>query len=186
MIRTLLWVIAGLVLGGVIHIVVILTLPALSATSAWDRVAALDPSGAPAVLPAARPGEPNPLRLDPELTYAVCKVDLRLGPASVTGTLPRDFWSVTVYSRAGTVVYSTTNRDSVGTNLDLGIFNPAQTRLLAEQRLDIAEGLLIVEAREDDLLVVVRLAPPHPEMRARYEKALAGLKCSNIAADATS
>jgi uncharacterized membrane protein len=186
MIRWLLWVAGGLVLGGIIHIAVILALPALSATSAWDQVAALDTSRAPAILPVAAPGEANPLRLDPSLAYAVCKIDLRLGPASVTGTLPRDFWSVAVYTRSGTVVYSTTNRDSVGSNLDIGVFNPAQTRLLAEQRLDIAEGLLIVEAREDDLFVVVRLAPPHPVMRARYEQALAGLRCNTLSPSATS
>ncbi|MBN9360371.1 MULTISPECIES: hypothetical protein [unclassified Devosia] len=181
MIRTLLWLLAGAVLGGIIHIAVILSLPALSATSAWDQVAAVGTGPGPTVLPAATPNAPNPLRLDPELTYAVCRIDLRLGPASVGGTLPQAFWSVAVYSRAGTVVYSTTNRDGVGTALDLGIFNPAQTRLLAEQKLDVAEGLLIVEAREDDLFVVVRLAPPHPEMRARYEKALGNLKCGTIA-----
>ena len=40
MIRTLLWLLAGVVLGGIIHIAVILSLPSLSATSAWDHVAA--------------------------------------------------------------------------------------------------------------------------------------------------
>ncbi len=181
MIRTLLWIFAGVVLGGIIHIAVILSLPSLSATAAWDRVSALGADAAPVVLPAAKAGEPNPLRLDPELAYAVCKIDLRKGPGSVTGSLPQAFWSVAVYGRAGTVIYSTTNRDGIGTQLDLGVFNSAQTRLLAEQKLDIAEGLLIVEAHEDDLVVVVRLAPSHPEMRARYEKALSGLKCGNIA-----
>lgn len=181
MIRTLLWLLGGVVLGGIIHIAVILTLPSLSATAAWDRVAAIGTGTGPILLRAAKPGEENPLRLDPELAYAVCKVDLRDGPASVSGTLPQAYWSVAVYSRAGTVVYSTTNRDGIGTALDLGIFNPGQTRLLAEQKLDIAEGLLIVEAKEDDLFVVVRLAPPHPEMRPRYERALSALKCSTIA-----
>ncbi len=181
MIRTLLWLLGGLVLSGIIHIAVILSLPALSATAAWDRVAAIEPGANATVLPPAKPGNPNPLRLDPELAYAVCRIDLRNGPASVSGTLPQAFWSVAVYGRNGTVVYSTTNRDGIGTQLDLGLFNPAQTRLLAEQKLDVAEGLLIVEAQEDDLVVLVRLAPPHPEMRARYEKALAGLKCGTIA-----
>ncbi|WP_055048337.1 DUF1254 domain-containing protein [Devosia sp. A16] len=180
MIRTLLWLLAGAVLGGIIHIAVILSLPVLSATSAWDQVAAVGGGAGPTVLPAVTPATPNPLRLDPELAYAVCRIDLRHGPASVGGTLPQAFWSVAVYSRAGTVVYSTTNRDGVGTALDLGIFNPAQTRLLAEQKLEVAEGLLIVEAKEDDLFVVVRLAPPHPEMRSRYEKALGNLKCGTI------
>lgn len=180
MIRSALWVLAGVVLGGIIHIVVILSLPLLSATAAWDQVSALAADKAAVILPTAKAGEPNPLRLDPELAYAACKVDLRLGPGTVSGTLPQAFWSIAVYDRTGTIIYSTTNRDGIGTLLDLGLFNPAQTRLLAEQKLDIAEGLLIVEAQADDLVVVVRLAPPHPEMRARYEKALAGLKCGNI------
>lgn len=180
MIRTGLWILAGLVLGGIIHIVVILLLPALSATAAWDRIEALGRAHGMRVLAPVTAGEPNPLRLDPELAYAVCRVDLRNGPGSVTGTLPQSFWSVAVYARNGTVVYSTTNRDSTSNLLDLGLFNPAQTRLLAEQKLDVAEGLLIVEAKEDDLMVVVRLAPPHPAMRARYERALAGLSCGNL------
>lgn len=179
--RTLLWGVAGILLGIVIHIIVILTLPALAATSAWDRIAALEARDKPVVLPAVQAGEPNPLRLDPELLYAVCQFDLRAGAASVEGTLPNVFWSVAVYGRAGTVLYSTTNRDSAGQALDLGIFNPAQTRLLAEQKLDVAEGLLIVESREEDVFVVIRLAPPHPALRARYEAALSRLSCGTIA-----
>jgi uncharacterized membrane protein len=181
MIRTGLWIFAGLVLGGIIHIVVILMLPALSATAAWDRVTALGPADGTRVLPAVVAGEPNPLRLDPELAYAVCRVDLRKGPGTVVGNLPQAFWSVAVYGRNGTVIYSTTNRDSTSTLLDIGLFNAAQTRLLAEQKLDVAEGLLIVEAQDDDLMVVIRLAPPHPAMRARYEAALANLRCGTIA-----
>lgn len=180
MIRTLLWILAGVVLGGIIHIAVILSLPALSATAAWDRVSALGADASPVVLPAVKAGEPNPLRLDPDLAYAVCKLDLRKGPGSVTANLPQAFWSVAVYGRAGTVLYSTTNRDGIGQNLDLGIFNQAQTRLLAEQKLDVAEGLLIVESRDDDVYIVVRLAPSHQVMRARYEAQLQTLRCGNI------
>jgi uncharacterized membrane protein len=180
MIRWLLWAFAGLVLGGVIHIAVILGLPSLTSTVAWDQVATLGAAPGPVVLPAIKPGAPNPLRLDPELTYAVCQLDLRKGPATVAGTLPQSFWSVAVYNRTGAVIYSTTNRDGLGTSLDVGLFDAAQTRLLAEQKLDVADGLLIVEASDDDVLVVVRLAPPQPVMRPRYEKALAALKCGNI------
>jgi uncharacterized membrane protein len=180
MIRTLLWICAGLVLGGIIHIAVILMLPALSATSAWDQVNAMGVTDGAKVLPAVAAGQPNPLRLDPEFTYAVCRLDLRKGPGTVSGNLPQGFWSIAVYGRNGTVIYSTTNRDAANNLLDLGLFNAAQTRLLAEQKLDVAEGLLIVESQEDDLMVVVRLAPPHPAMRARYEKALSTVTCGNL------
>lgn len=180
MTRTLIWVIAGVVLGGVIHLVVILSLPSLAANAAWTRVAALEANTRPVILPAAIAGEANPLRLDPELAYAVCRMDLRQGAAIVRGALPLAFWSVAVYGRAGTILYSTTNRDGIGQNLELGIFNQAQTRLLAQQQLDVAEGLLIVESREDDVFVVVRLAPPHQIMRRRYEEALEQITCGTI------
>ena len=180
MMRTLLWMLAGAVLGGIIHIIVILTLPALATRDVWTRVSALGARDAIVVLPAVAPGEPNPLHLDPELAYAVCQVSLATGPGVVSGVMPVGFWSLAVYDRAGTVVYSTTNRDGIGQTLDLGIFNAAQTRLLAEQQLDIAEGLLIVESVDDDVFVVVRLAPPHPAMRARFEAALADIVCGNI------
>ena len=180
MARTLIFVAAGLILGRVIHLVVILTLPRIAPNSAYLAVASTDLNSTTLIANPA-PGEANQLQLDPHLAYAVCRLDLSSGPGEVTGTLPMAFWSVAVFDHAGTVLYSTTNRDGIGQKLDLGIFDPAQTRLLAEQKIDIAPGLLIVEARTDDVFVVVRLAAPHPSMRERYQAQLQRLVCRNIA-----
>ena len=180
MIRTVLWVLAGTMLGVIIHIGVILVLPAYARNDIWSRVTALKALDQAVVLAAVEPEAPNPMHLDPELAYAVCQIDLELGPGVVSGVLPQGFWSVAVFDRAGTVIYATTNRDGLGQSLDMGIFNPAQTRLLAQQQLDIAEGLLIVEATDDDVFAVVRVAPPYPAVRARYEAALSELVCGNI------
>lgn len=180
MIRTLLWLLAGVMLGGIVHIAVILLVPAFASNDTWTRVEALNARDGIVVLPQAVSGADNPFGLDPDLAYAVCRIDLAGGPGEVSGALPRAFWSVAVYDRSGAVIYATTNRDGIGNQLDLGIFNPAQTRLLAQQQLDVAEGLLIVEAPRDDVFVVVRLAPPHQAMRARYEAALGDLVCGNI------
>jgi uncharacterized membrane protein len=182
MIRTALWALGGLLLGVAIHLVVVLTLPAHARNDVWTKIAALDVKNKIAVLPAVAAGQPNPLGLDPELSYAVCQLDLRAAPGVVTGIMPEGFWSLAVFDRSGRVAYSTTNRDGIGQTLDLGIFNPTQTRLLAEQQLDVAEGLLIVESPSDDVFVLIRLAPPHHAMRARYEAALATIGCSNLQA----
>ena len=99
---------------------------------------------------------------------------------NVSGTLPDAFWSLAIYNKAGIVTYSTTNRDGIGQNLNLGIFNADQTHLLAEQQIDIADGLLIVESDENDVFVLIRLAPPHEAERARYEAALSKIVCGNI------
>lgn len=177
MIRPLLWLLAGAVLGGIIHIVVILTLPALTEQSLWTRVAAIEADNRMVILPQVEAGEPNPLGLDPELVYGLCRVDLAQGPAYVSGILPDAFWSVALFNQSGIVTYSTTNRDGIGQTLELGLFNAAQTRLLAQQQLDVAEGLLVVESVTDKLLILVRLAPPHQVMRARFETALTAVTC---------
>ena len=180
MIRTLVWLVAGALLGLVIHIAVVLAMPTLASRDIWTRLADGVETGKMAVLPVPQPEGDNALRLDPEIAYGVCRMDLATAPGVLTGVLPNAFWSVAVYDRSGTVIYSTTNRDGLGKVLDIGVFNPGQTRLLAQQKLDVEEGLLIVESRSDDALVVVRLAPPHPAMRARFEAALAALSCGAL------
>jgi uncharacterized membrane protein len=179
MIRPLLWLLAGVVLGGVIHIIVILTLPTLAEETVWTRLEALQASNRVVVPPPVVADEANPLGLDPVLAYGICEVNLADGPAYLRGTLPDGHWSVAVLNQAGTITYSTTNRDGIGQTLDLGIFNAAQTRLLAQQQLDVAEGTLVVEAATDRLFVVVRLWPPHPVMRPRFEEALSAVRCGS-------
>ncbi|WDR06415.1 hypothetical protein PSQ90_02800 [Devosia rhodophyticola] len=175
--RTLIWLAGGVLLGGIIHLIVILTLPALAENTVWTRIESLDARNKIVLLPQVKPGQPNPLGLDPGLSYGVCQLDLSDGPAYLNGTLPDAFWSIAIYDRNGTIEYSTTNRDGIGRTLQMGIFNSSQTRLLAEQRIDIAEGLLIIEASANDLFVVVRLAPPHRAVRPRYERALSAISC---------
>jgi uncharacterized membrane protein len=179
MVRTLLYAVAGVLLGLVIHLIVILTLPAVAGNDLGSRIAAVAPVGKTVLLPAASSSAGAGFGLDPDLAYAICRLDLRAGPGEVSGTLPAAFWSVAVYDMAGTVIYSTTNRDGIGQTLDLGIFDTAQTRLLAEQKIDVAEGLLIVESHADDVFVVVRLAPEQPVMHARYAGQLERLTCRN-------
>ena len=177
MTRTLLWLLGGLLLGGIIHLATILMLPLLAEETTWTRIAAIEARNEMVILPPIAPGQPNPLRLDPELSYGLCQLDLSEGPAYLSGVLPDAFWSVAIYNEAGVVTYSTTNRDGIGQTVELGVFNAAQTRLLAQQQIDIAEGLLVVESRSDNLFVLVRLSAPHQAMRARFEAELSEISC---------
>jgi uncharacterized membrane protein len=177
MIRTLLWLLGGALLGGVIHIVVILALPHLAEDTSWTRLSALDVDNKMLVLPAITAGGDNPLQLDSELVYGICKIDLSEAPAFVQGTLPDAFWSVAVYNHDGIITYSTTNRDGIGQTIEVGLFNTAQTQLLAQQQIEISPNLLVVEVEDNELAVIVRAAPPHNVMRPRFEAALAAVSC---------
>jgi len=181
MVRTLLYLAAGVLLGLAIHLVVILILPTLAPNTVTSKLNAVAQVNKTVLLDAVAPGAPNPLRLDPDLIYAACRLDLRTGPGELSGLLPATFWSVSVYDPSGTVIYSTTSRDSSGQSLDLGVFDQGQTRLLAEQKIDVDAGLLIVESQSDDVFVVVRLEPPQPAVRDRYAAQLQKLACHNLA-----
>jgi uncharacterized membrane protein len=177
MTRLFLWLVGGVLLGGIIHILVILTLPMLAEVTTWSRVSALEAKNRMLILPPVEAGQPNPLQLDPELVYGLCQVDLADGPAYLRGLLPDAFWSLALFNEAGSIIYSTTNRDGIGQTVELGIFNAAQTRLLAQQQLDIEEGLLVVESSSDRLFALVRLSPPHDVMRDRFAQRLAAISC---------
>ena len=177
MTRIVLWLLGGVLLGGIIHIFVILTLPMLAEETTWSRIEALEANNRMLILPPVEAGQPNPLGLDPELVYGLCQIDLAEGPAYLRGILPDAFWSLALFNEAGAVIYSTTNRDGIGQTVDLGIFNAAQTRLLAQQQLDIEEGLLVVEAPSDHLFALIRLAPPHEAMRPRFAQRLTAIQC---------
>ena len=177
MIRFALYLLGGLLLGGVIHLVVILALPLLAEERPIDAVAGLGPRNTLIRLDPADTALAARFSLDPLLIYGVCRLDLAEGPAFLRGTLPDAFWSVAVYDATGAVIYATTNRDGIGRTLELGLFNPAQTRLLAQQQIEIAEGVLIVETARNDLFVVVRLAPPNGAVAPRFGQALDRIAC---------
>ncbi|MBU1176336.1 MAG: hypothetical protein KKH72_13100 [Alphaproteobacteria bacterium] len=182
MTRFVLWTLGGVFLGLIIHLIVILNLPRLANNDLWNRMAAIAEPGEIALLDAPAIGEGNPLELDPALAVAVCRLDLDDGPGIVSGRLPDDFWSVSVFNTDGIAFFSTTHRAATANRLNLGIFNPAQTRLLAERDIAEQSDFLLVESPGNQVFATVRLAPPHRAMLESYRKRLAELDCSNLPA----
>ncbi len=180
MIRTLLWLTGGLGLGVLVHLVVILSLPLLAEETLWTKVRQMDNFEKLVVLDDLRPSSDNPFKLDPELIYGICRLDLGNGVGLVNARMPDAFWSISVFDSTGRAIYGTTNRSGVGQVLQLGVFNEEQILQLSRQQLDVADGLLIVEAERNDIFIVVRLAPAHPAMRARYRNLLSQVSCGRI------
>lgn len=178
--RTLVWVAGGIVLGLIIHLVSILILPKVVSNGVFARVSALGALNNTVVLDTPGPGEPNPFDLDPKFAYAVCQLDLSNGPGTMRGLLPDAFWSVSAYAPSGVPLYSTTNRSSATSVLDLAVFTPEQMLALDKQEIAIIPETLIVESPGPTAFAVVRLAPSQPAMLARYRTALAQLTCGAL------
>lgn len=180
MTRFFLWTLGGLFLGLIIHLVVILTLPHFASHDLWDQVLARTEPGRIVVLDPVTVGADNPLGLDPAFAVAVCRLDLSEGPGVISGALSGSFWSVAVFNAEGLTFYSTTHRASSNNSLNMGIFNPTQTRLLAEQEIGAQPDLLVVESPGNEIFAAIRLAAPHSALLGRYREILKGLDCTNL------
>ncbi len=180
MTRFVLWTLGGLLFGAMIHLVVILNLPHFAPHDLWNRIATRTEPGQIVLLDPVTAGSDNPLGLDPAFATAVCRLDLNDGPGMVYGRLPDVFWSVSVFDAEGIAVFSTTHRAASENVLNLGIFNPAQTHLLAERDIADQGDLLVVESGSNEVFATIRLAPPHAALMETYRNALKDLICRNL------
>src|SRR6202011_5566941 len=84
MIRLLFTIIAGVLLGAVVHLVSVLALPKIATQDAYSRLTPMTKLNAVTQLPAAEPGNSVMPYLDPAFAVAICRYDLSTGPIKLT------------------------------------------------------------------------------------------------------
>ena len=87
-IRLLFTIIAGVLLGGVVHLVSVLALPRIATQDAYSRLTPMTKENAVTALPLAEPSNAPMPFMDPAFAVAVCRYDLSGGPLKLT---PKDF-----------------------------------------------------------------------------------------------
>jgi len=115
------WLIAGLLLGAIIHLVTILTLPHLSEHKAWDRIGNAYPINAMTILPPISPdAQPLPF-MAPDIRYAICRYNVKDKPLVVRTTLLNENWSIAVFDKLGDNVYTVSGANLRSNNVDIKI-----------------------------------------------------------------
>jgi uncharacterized membrane protein len=84
MMRWFLWLVAGLVLGGIVHLVMVLYLPRAATHDAYARLAPDTPINTMVALPAPAPKDAKLPFTDPAFATSVCRYDLAKGPLKLT------------------------------------------------------------------------------------------------------
>lgn len=84
MIRWALWLIAGLILGGVVHFATVLLLPRTATRDAYARLEPITPVNTFKLLPAPQPDQAVIPFMDPAFATAVCRYDLSRGSLKLT------------------------------------------------------------------------------------------------------
>ena len=178
LIRTGLWLLGGLMLGGIIHIVAVILVPDFTTDDAWTRLATFGPDAQFNVLPAVEPGaEPLPM-LDPSMAHAVCRFTLDDGPVRLDATIPDTFWSFSLFNRRGETTYSFNDRTSGEGKLAMLVLTSSQLSMLRENPPDDLDSLIVIETEDDHVFALLRAFVPDKRRAKAIDAALAHAKCA--------
>lgn len=179
MIRWLLWIAGGLVLGGIVHLATILLLPQTATQDAYARLAPMTPVNSVVLLPAPVPGKAVLPFLDPAFAIAVCRYDLASGPLKLAAPVGRAYTSVSFYTRQGVVYYAINDRAAGRRVIELDLMTAQQRSLVPEDEEVTAADRLIVEAPTETGLIVLKVLAAEPSGLPVARGVLAAARCQS-------
>ena len=176
--RTLLFVVGGLLLGGIIHIAIVFMVPYYAGKDAWAQMNRFGPDSQFHVLPIPEAGAEPLASLDPRMVQAVCRFSLSDGPVRVRATFPDEFWSVAVFDRRGRNVYSLNDRAAERSKLDLAILTSVQMAQIRQNPPASLETAIVLELPIQTGFALLRVFVPDDSMLPEAMVALRDADCS--------
>jgi len=177
MIRWLLWLMGGVLLGGVVHLATILILPQTATQDAYSRLLPLTPVNAVVPLPAPSPDKAVMPFMDPAFAASVCRYDLTAAPLKLTVPVTQAYTSVSFYTRRGVAYYAINDRSAGRRQIELQLMTAAQRADLPEEEDVTAADRLIVESPSGTGLIVMRALAPEPGLMPVAQAALSRATC---------
>jgi len=177
MMRWLLWILAGVLLGGIVHLATILALPRTASQDAYARLAPITPVNAMTPIPAPTPANALLPFMDPAFAVAVCRYDLSAGAMKFTAPVSQAYTSVTFYTRYGVAYYAINDRAAGRRLIELDLMTTAQRDDLPDDENVTAADRLIIDSPTLTGLIVVRALSPEPGLMPMAQASLTGARC---------
>jgi uncharacterized membrane protein len=177
MIRALLWILSGLILGGIVHLSTVLAMPQAATQDAYSRLTPLTPVNTMVQL--APPTADTAIMpfMDPAFAAAVCRYDLSNGSIKLTSPVSQAYTSVTFYTRKSVAYYAINDRAAGRRTIELDLMTPEQHADMPEEEDVTAADRLIIESPSTVGLIVLRALAPEPGLMPMARRALAAAKC---------
>ena len=177
MIRALLWILSGLILGGIVHLSTVLAMPQAATQDAYSRLTPLTPVNTMVQL--APPTVDTAIMpfMDPAFAAAVCRYDLTDGPIKLTSPVSQAYTSVTFYTRKSVAYYAINDRAAGRRTIELDLMTPEQHADMPEEEDVTAADRLIIESPGTVGLIVLRALAPEPGLMPMARRTLAAAKC---------
>ncbi|MFL6818938.1 MAG: DUF1254 domain-containing protein [Bradyrhizobium sp.] len=177
MIRLLFTILAGVLLGGIVHLVSVLALPRIATQDAYSRLTPMTKLNAVTPLPPAAPNnEPMPF-MDPAFAMAICRYDLADGPLKLTVPVSQAYTSVSFYTRNEVAYYAINDRSAGRKVIELDLMTEAQHGELPEDEDVTAADRLIIDSPTQTGLILLKALAPEPGLMPQAEASLAASSC---------
>jgi uncharacterized membrane protein len=171
---------AALIVGGLAHFAIVLSIPLVATHDAYDRLAAIGPVDSTLAVPRAGPRERLLAYADPAVASALCFFDLRNGPIRVRAPLGRAaFASLSFHSRRGAVFYALTDRAATHGMMEALIATPKQLHaLIAQDDEDNPSQDLRIASPTVQGFVLARIFSEVPSLDPEAEAEAKTLSCA--------
>jgi uncharacterized membrane protein len=145
-IRWLMWLLGGILLGGIVHLSVVLLLPRTATQDAYSRLQPITPVNTVVPLPLPNSDQATMPFMDPAFATAVCRYDLTKAPIKVTAPVSQVYTSLSFYTRTGVAYYAINDRAAGRRVIELDLMTAKQKSDLPEEEDVTAADRLIVES----------------------------------------
>ena len=177
MIRLVFTIIAGVLLGGIVHLVSVLVLPRIATEDAYSRLTPITKLNAVTQLAPADPANALMPYMDPAFAVAICRYDLSGGSIKLAVPVSQAYTSVSFYTRNEVAYYAINDRSAGKKVIELDLMTEAQHADLPEEEDVTAADRLIIESPTTTGLILLRTLAPEPGLMPMARRALAGAQC---------
>ena len=176
--ETALFIATAAVVAALVHLIVVLFMPAVATRDAFARLAPLGAVDETVPLPRASPGERSFPYADPAVAWAFCRYDLGSGPIRVTAPVGRAFASISFHTGRGLLFYALTDKAATHGVINAVLATPDDVRTLeAHDDEDDPSRDLRIAAPAPEGYVVMRVFSERSSLYPEAEAQAEGLVC---------
>jgi uncharacterized membrane protein len=179
MIRWLLLLLGGALLGGIVHLATIIILPRTATQDAYSRLTALAPVNSVTALPAPTPEKAVMPLMDPAFASTICRYDLSRGPMKLTVPVSLAYTSVSFYTDRDIAYYAINDRSAGRRAIELDLMTAAQHAEIPEDENITAADRLIVESPTLTGLIAIRALAPDPGLMPMAKRVVDAARCQH-------
>ncbi len=182
MIRWLLLIVGGVLLGGIVHLATIFILPRTATQDAYSRLTPIAPVNTVTPLPAPTPEKALLPFMDPAFAEAVCRYDVTQGPLKLSVPLSTAYTSVSFYTNEDIAYYAINDRAAGRGAIELDLMTAEQHSDMPENEDVTAADRLIVETPTLTGLIAIRALATEPGLMPMAQHVVAAAKCTPVPA----